>query len=400
MKKQTFHFELEDLITQFVAAFDDCVIKRFNGQREAKEQIEVRYVYAPKQRVLYDIINKDKSITLPVVTVSISNVSRDPSRVFNKLDGFYYPDNALSKQSKLTRQVPMPVPVNVSVNLSIIAKYQTDLEQIISNFVPYTNPYIILAWKVPEDFNLANVYEIRSEVEWSNSISLTYPGDLAPSDKYRVSADTSFTIKGWLFPAADLPPVNNIYFIDANFTQTRLLSGGSESIKYTNYDDYLTLKQYTSAGGASITDVVSISAAPQITDIFGHTSVPQESLSPLVSTSPTTIGGPLLDNLTLNYSNSGRNFTIIGKNMQYTLQVLLSSNVVTGLTNSTFTFDYYPSVSGYIVPAEYYSILSNNVATTRLPTSALPSGNYTFVFINSAGWSSTYDAYQTVLSIP
>lgn len=399
MKKQTFHFELEDLITQFVAAFDDCVIKRFNGQREAKEQIEVRYVYAPKQRVLYDIINKDKSVTLPVVAISINNIARDTNRVFNKLDGFYYPDNAVSKQSKLTRQVPMPVPVNVSVNLSIIAKYQTDIEQIISNFVPYTNPYIILAWKVPENFNLANVYEIRSEVEWNNSIALTYPGDLAPNDKYRVAADTSFTIKGWLFPAADSPPINNIYFIDANFTQTRLLSGGPDVIRYTNYDDYLTLKTYTSAGGTNFTDVISISAAPQITDIFGHTQVPLDSLTPLVSTSPTTIGGPLLDNLTLNYSNSSRPFTIIGKNLQYTLQVLLSSNVNSGYTTDTYSFEYYSSVTGYTMPTQLYSVLSNNVATVQLPAS-LASGNYTFVFINSAGWSSTYDAYQTVLSIP
>lgn len=399
MKKQTFHFELEDLITQFVAAFDDCVIKRFNGQRQAaQEQIEVRYVYAPKQRVLYDIINKDKSITLPVVAISISNVARDANRVFNKLDGFYYPDNATSKQSKLTRQVPMPVPVNVSVNMSIIAKYQTDLEQIISNFVPYTNPYIILAWKVPSDFNLSNTYEIRSEVEWNNSIALNYPSDLAPTDKYRVVADTAFTIKGWLFPAADNPPINNVFFIDANFTNTRLLSGGPGGLKYTNYDDYTTIKQYTSSGNS--TETVSISAAPQITDIFGHTQVPLDSLSPLNSASPTTIGGPLLDNLTLTSSNSSREFTIIGKNLQYTLNVLLSSNQSSfGYPVSALNFTYYPTVSGYILPPNLYNILSKNVLTARLPANITP-GNYTFVITNSAGWGSTYDAYQTVLVNP
>lgn len=399
MKKQTFHFEIEDLITQFVAAFDDCVIKRFNGQRQAAdEQIEVRYVYAPKQRVLYDIINKDKNLTLPVVTVSISNIARDNNRVFNKLDGFYYPDNAVSKQSKLTRQVPMPVPVNVSVNMSIIAKYQTDLEQLISNFVPYTNPYIILAWKIPDDFNLSNTYEIRSEVEWNNSISLTYPSDLAPTDKYRVVADTAFTIKGWLFPAADSPLINNIFFIDANFTNTRLLSGSPSILKYTNYDDYITIKQYTSAGVA--TDTINISAAPQITDIFGHTQVPIDSLNPLTSASSTTIGGPLLNNLTLTNSNSSREFTIIGKNLQYTLNVLLSSNQSTfGYTLSPLTFTYYPTIVGYVLPTNQYTVLSNNVATVKLPPN-LPSGNYTFVFTNSAGWGSTYDAYQTVLVIP
>ena len=397
MKKQTFHFEIEDLITQFVAAFDDCVIKRFNGQREPQEQIEVRYVYAPKQRVLYDIVNKDKSLTLPVVAISINSISRDANRVFNKLDGFYYPDNATSKQAKLTKQLPMPVPVNISVNLSIIAKYQTDLEQIISNFVPYANPYIILAWQVPEEFNLANVYEIRSEVEWNNSVSLTYPGDLSSTDKYRVVADTGFTIKGWLFPAADNPPISNIFFIDANFTNTRLLAGGPNELRYTNYDDYTTIKQATSGG--SYTDVISISAAPKITDIFGHMQVPINSLTPITTASPTLIGGPLLNNLTLNSTNSAREFTIIGQNFQYTLNVLLSSSVPSGYTASTLAFDYYPTITGYILPTNLYSVQSKNVATVNLPNN-LPSGNYTFVFTNSAGWASTYDAYQTVLTIP
>ena len=272
------------------------------------------------------------------------------------------------------------------------------MEQLISNFVPYTNPYIILAWKVPDDFNLSNTYEIRSEVEWNNNISLTYPGDLAPTDKYRVVADTSFTIKGWLFPAADSPPINNIFFIDANFTNTRLLSGGPGVLKYTNYDDYTTIKQYTSAGVS--TDTISISAAPQITDIFGHTQVPLDSLTPLTSASSTTIGGPLLNNLTLTSSNSSREFTIIGKNLQYTLNVLLSSNQSTfGYPLSTFAFTYYPTIRGYALPIGNYSILSNNVATVKLP-SGLSSGNYTFVFTNSAGWGSTYDAYQTVLVNP
>ena len=57
MKNRAFHFEIKDLLTQFVAAFDDVVISRYNKNREARQNIEVRYVFAPKQRVMYDIIN-------------------------------------------------------------------------------------------------------------------------------------------------------------------------------------------------------------------------------------------------------------------------------------------------------------------------------------------------------
>ena len=45
---------------------------------------------------------------------------------------------------------------------------------------------------------------------------MVYPTDVDSSTPYRVSADTSFTIKGWLFPK-DQGSVNNIFVIDANF---------------------------------------------------------------------------------------------------------------------------------------------------------------------------------------
>jgi len=89
VKAQTFHFEIKDLVTQFVAAFDDIIIKRYDKNRVPQTNIQVRYVYSPKQRVIYDLVNKAQNITVPVVAVNITNVSRDESRVFNKLAGFY-----------------------------------------------------------------------------------------------------------------------------------------------------------------------------------------------------------------------------------------------------------------------------------------------------------------------
>ncbi len=87
MKNRAFHFEIKNLLTQFVAAFDDTVISRFDKNRNAKSNIDVRYVFAPKQRVMYDIVNKAQNITLPVVAINLNSISRDESRVFNKLTG-------------------------------------------------------------------------------------------------------------------------------------------------------------------------------------------------------------------------------------------------------------------------------------------------------------------------
>lgn len=73
------------------------------------------------------------------------------------------------------------------------------MDQIISNFVPFCNPYVVISWKVPEAFKLSVGQEIRSEVLWDGSVAVNYPTELTSSQKARVTADTTFTIKGWLF---------------------------------------------------------------------------------------------------------------------------------------------------------------------------------------------------------
>jgi len=260
VKNITFHFEVKDLLTQFVAAFDNIIIKRYDSNRVPQNLLQVRYVYSPKQRVIFDLVNKAQNITVPVVAVSISNISRDESRVFNKISGYYY-SQATSDISAKTKSTHFnsPVPVNITVNMSILAKFQSDMDQIISNFIPYSNPYIILSWKVPEGlFPEGSSYpqEIRSEVLWDGNIAMSYPTDITANEKYRIAGDTTFTIKGWLFTAVD-QSAGNIFYIDNNFTAASVLSNS------------LTLSTFSpplSTGVISDTEYVGVSGFPQLTN--------------------------------------------------------------------------------------------------------------------------------------
>lgn len=219
MKEKTFNFEIKDSVIQFISAFDDVVISRYNKQREEQHRINVRYLYAPKQRAIHDLTNKNKHITLPVIAVSIAGVSRDTERVFNKIQGSYHTRKDLFAGEEITSKtdhLKSPVPVNINVKMSILAKYQSDMDQILSNFIPHSNPYVIISWKTPEGL-LQNPQELRSQVLWDGNISLTYPDNLSASQQYRISADTSFTIKSWLFKTKD-EPAGNIFKITSNFT--------------------------------------------------------------------------------------------------------------------------------------------------------------------------------------
>lgn len=212
MKQQGFFFEIKDVVTQFVTAFNDVTINRYNKNREPQQKLKVSYVYAPKQKVMYDLINKNQHITLPIIAVNISSISRDETRVFNKILGSYY-----STKIDSTTYLPQPVPINISVEMNIMTKYQTDMDQILSNFLPFTDPYIIISWQTPEEL-LPNTDEIRTEVLWSGNMSMRYPVEQQATTTARIVASTSFTIKSWLFKPKPSEEPSNIFKITTNFT--------------------------------------------------------------------------------------------------------------------------------------------------------------------------------------
>jgi hypothetical protein len=369
MFDKAFHFEVHDLLTQFIAAMDDVVISRYNKNREKKEEIKVRYVHAPKERVLFDIINKAQNITVPVISVSITSLQRDVGRVFNKIDGLYAPVGRNEKGTN-TARIPMPVPVNLSLALSIITNYQSDMDQIISNFVPYSNPYIIICWKIPEEFGVESLQEIRSEVLWDGNISMDYPIEMEAGTKPRFTATTNFTIKGWLFPASGDDYYKNIYFVKSNFRTTSKLK--------LDYDSLASLSteaaEYDSINGVlKETEFAPISGSPYITNLYMHTS-----------------SGPMDVNGNKAIIGNSSPIIILGKNFNYTTNVLLSSNLSTLYTNhSTFNFKYYPTINGFDLPTTNYKVMSKNAIYINLPFLSGDKVNVNFVVVNDIGWKDT-----------
>ena len=364
MVKYTYNFEVKDLLTQFVAAFDDTVIKRYDKNNNARQEIGVRYVFAPKQRIMHDIVNKAKNIELPVVAINLASVSYDTERVFNKLDNFENYANANSASAIRT-----PTPVNLTVNMSILCRYMQDMDQIISNFVPYTDPYIILTWKEPVSDNVNNSIEIRSEVLWDKTINLNTPTETTYSDKFRIIADTSFTIKGWLFRSKN-ERSSPIYFIENNFVNVRPdfnFNQGLSSLEYESFYDSLT----------SVADIetISLSGIPDITNVFFNTS---GSLLPIDN--PITIKR--------NLSSGGRSYTFYGGNYDRTEFIMLSSNsaITTGFTavNTTYTGE----VSGYILPNSQWNVLNNQILNIMIPA-LTASGKFNVIIKNQAGWKTS-----------
>lgn len=367
MEKYSYHKENFNMLTQFVAAFDDAFVYRYDKSGVAKEKIAVRYVMGPKQRVLYDIVDQAKNIKLPVVSLEQKNLKRDPNRVQNKDQHMYRPhinDTSVSK-------IPQPVPVTMDIDVSFIANYKEDIDQIVSNFIPWCNPYFVISWKIPDSFGLDFDDELRSEVSWSGSIDYENPLDIDGSTKYRIVGNTSFTIKGWLFPALETP-VAPIYVVNSNF---HAVGTGADLYSYDSYPA-LSGVDYTT------TDVILISAYPEFTNCF--------------------INGRPFDSVTM-YTASEQTFTFYGKRFDFENKWYLSANqVISELDYEEIVTAKYPTISGYRIPDSYITTVNNNIAYINLSSGivSLSGGNYTFVTANSAGWSSScgfiIDTYNLV----
>ncbi len=364
MVNYTYNFEVKDLLTQFVAAFDDTVIKRYDKNNNARQEIGVRYVFAPKQRIMHDIVNKAKNIELPVVAINLASVSYDTERVFNKLDNFENYANASSASAIRT-----PTPVNLNVNMSILCRYMQDMDQIISNFVPYTDPYIILSWKEPVSDNVNNNIEIRSEVLWDKTINLNTPTETTYSDKFRIIADTSFTIKGWLFRSKN-ERSSPFYFIENNFINVRPDYNFNQGLSSLEYDSF-----YDSLTSVAEIETISLSGLPDITNVYFNTS---GSLLPIDN--PITIKREL--------SSGGRSYTFYGDNYDRTEFIILSSNsaITTGFTavDTTYTGE----VSGYILPNSQWNILNNQILNIMIPA-LTAAGKFDVIIKNPAGWKTS-----------
>jgi len=317
---------------------------------------------------MYDVVNKAQNITLPVVTVDLKSVSYDSSRAFNKMDKLYNYNNEIDNTS-----IDMPTPVNLEVSMSILGRYMSDVEQIITNFAPFTNPYIIICWKEPTD--TGDDVEIRTEVLWNEQISLNSPTETTYSDKFRIVADTSFTIKGWLFRNQNTES-KPIYFIENNFITDDKSWNITQPLTSLDYENFF--ESYKDSADRSI-DTVSLSGIPKIDNIY-------------LTNGGATIEATHNPPITLNKEMSAvdvYNYTLLGDNYLKTNMVLLSSDNYTLTDNiTTFNTTYTGPVTGFIVPEENYTVMSNNTLAVTIPYLS-GAGKVDIIVNNPAGWTST-----------
>ena len=82
-------------------------------------------------------------------------------------------------------------------------------------------------------------------------------------------------------------------------------------------------------------------------------------------------------------------FNILGEMLQYTTSILISTNQTSMYENLTsFDFQYYPTVGGFLLPNSSFTIMSENVLHLTLPILSAE-GDFNIVVVNPVGWKDT-----------
>lgn len=353
MKTYTFHNELKIARMQVMNAFDGLVIKRLLETDDVTntDSIAVNLVYAPKQRVLYDIVNKNQHIKVPCMAVTTSNIKFDSKRTFNKIDGYTVNSQVLSGGGT----IPQPVPIDFNMNLSIIVNQNRDLDQITTCIFSKFYPYIIISYKHP---NINQ--EVRCKVEWDGNLNLSYPTDIAANVPYRIVADATFNVSTWIYQN-----FNNDYGIIHNIPM-------SFTAVKNIYEDYDYLKTFESD---ITTDYRTISGRPQIKAVHPYYT--------------TTDSNNYTFNITGDMFNLVDGMVVSADTSVYETSSFQTVNPFANDTRLSAVYTPFQAVS-----VENWTINDNNNITFTLPQ-PLSAGNIDVIAWNIAGIGNlTTDSYR------
>jgi hypothetical protein len=257
------------------------------------------------------------------MALTMSSINYDAKRAFNKIEGFTVAQNYTPNGGDF----PQPVPVEIALNLSILTRYQRDLDQILTCIFAYFYPYIIISYKHPD-----LGHEVRCKLEWNKAINLTYPLDIAGTQPYRIVADSTFTLQGWLYRNA---------YNNSGIIHNIPMSFNAVSALFDNYDYMHSLESDITS------DYLEISGRP-----FIHSVAPYQVMP----------------------FDSGKTITIHGNMFDYLSGITLSGTSGVFEASSYQTFD--PYVSSHRLSAIYpaftavsteYTVIDNNNITFVLP---------------------------------
>lgn len=197
-----YHEILRRTIVSFGSLFNNISIKHTNSSDEVVSVIKVPLAYGPTQKFLARLeqvpnLNAPVQMTLPRMSFEFTGLNYDPGRKVTTTQTFL---SANTSDKTNPRKSYMPVPYNMAFELSVMAKLNDDMLQIVEQILPYFQPAYTLSVDLVDTIGEKRDIPIVLE---GISMQDDYEGDY--STRRALIYTFRFTAKTYLFgPVADV----------------------------------------------------------------------------------------------------------------------------------------------------------------------------------------------------
>lgn len=222
MELESYNKELVYATAMFMDALSNIHITRNN-----KKKIRVKCLNASRSRIFKSLENPHKTmIQPPIIAISRTGLERDSKRVTDL-------NNHILKQinGNINYDLYPPNPINITFELSIVAKYQVDMDMILSNFIPFCNQSFFVTTMNPKN----PTQELRHEIIWDGTISEEDKSEIDFETIDLREATTSFTFKTWIWAGTiNDTNIEEEGLIKKINVQPNLCSLGTQQLMYKN----------------------------------------------------------------------------------------------------------------------------------------------------------------------
>lgn len=267
MFRQTFYFgTIRKYVTLFGTLFDDILIERTNSSGIMTQLVKVPITYGPKDKMLArlnadpDIDRPTATLTLPLMSFEMTNISYDGSRKLNTIKRTVVSDRTNANNMKYQYA---PVAYNIGFRLYVYVKNAEDGTKIIEQILPYFTPdWTTTVQLIPEMDITLEIPVILDRIAQED----TYDGNF--KDRRAITWTLDFTLKGYIYgpikSGAIIKFANTVYYAPSGDLLTGV--GTTDPNMYYTVQPGLTANGLPTANGSQSIDPNLITA----TNDFGY----------------------------------------------------------------------------------------------------------------------------------
>lgn len=269
MEIRSYNAELAVANLCFKRIFNNISIERTDINGNVKV-IPIVCTFEQRSRILKNWENAEKrsQMTLPMIVINRTGYQRTPDRLNGYNNEVKYEIHSKNRNYNLLT----PVPIDISYDVSIIAAYPSDVDQIASNFMIMLNNDCYVKCMHPKYEGIM----MNNQIVMSDSVSEEHPGELDGTADDIITSTFQFTFKTYLFggtqTAKKVPAQIISSFTGPVLSNVILELTGDEILKFHEQHPDAVLSALSSI--QTIGEITSIVDNPEVSDDIYDDFVP------------------------------------------------------------------------------------------------------------------------------